>query len=47
MFEVRKLNEDEIERVDELLDEHDKEFTKYKLDGDINIGAEKDGKLFS
>lgn len=39
------LTEEQVDIIESKLDEYDKKYIHYKLDGRIQIGIEEDGKL--
>ena len=41
------LNEEQVEDIETRLDEYDEQYITYKMNGDIRIGVEKDGKLIA
>ena len=39
------LNEEQVEDIEERLEDFDESYITYKMDGEIHIGIEDDGKL--
>ena len=44
-IEIVDLNEEQSEHLDNMLDEYDYSFIKFKLDGDVEIGIMDEGHL--
>lgn len=44
-IEIIDLNEKQSEHLDNMLDEYDYSFIKFKLDGDVEIGIMDEGQL--
>lgn len=44
-IEIIDLNEEQSEHLDNMLDEYDYSFIKFKLDGDVEIGIMDEGQL--
>lgn len=42
-----ELSDIELEELEERLDSYDRNFTNYKIDGNIRIGIKKDNKLIA
>lgn len=44
-YKIENLNESEVEELEEMLSNYDKEHITYQLNGQVSIGIKKDGKL--
>ena len=44
-MKIINLNEQQLENIEDKLNEFDEKYITYKLDGNIQIGIEEDGRL--
>lgn len=44
-YKIIKLDEKQVEKIEEKLEEYDQKYITYKINGSISIGIECDGKI--
>lgn len=44
---IKELNDKEVELIEEKLEEFDKNFMGFSLDGGVKIGVEENGKIIA